>query len=172
MADMIVAGAGTTAVNGTYVENGTLNGKPKYTYSTHIIQWDGRWVISYNGATTVYKSNENVATPDLVTTWAKVYGASPVPTVTAASSSQNLTLTCAAGSYSLTGTNATLTTTGKQNLTLACNAGTYSLTGTNADLTVQRNYTLTCEAGSYALTGTTVSSGTQKHFLPLLGVGK
>lgn len=34
MADMIVAGAGTTAVNGTYVENGTLNGKPYYISGT------------------------------------------------------------------------------------------------------------------------------------------
>ena len=68
---------------------------------------------------------------------------------------QNLTLTCAAGSYSLTGTNVTLThTPASQNLTLACNAGTYSLTGTNADFTVTRHYTLTWEAGGYALTGT------------------
>jgi len=68
---------------------------------------------------------------------------------------QSYTLTCAAGSYTLTGSSVTLThTPASQNLTLACNAGSYSLTGTNADLTVTRHYTLTCEAGSYSLTGT------------------
>ncbi len=68
---------------------------------------------------------------------------------------QSYTLTCAAGSYSLTGTNVTLThTPASQNLTLTCAAGSYALTGTNADLTVTRHYTLSCEAGSYSLTGT------------------
>ena len=60
---------------------------------------------------------------------------------------QSYTLTCAAGSYTLTGTDATLTVTrAAQNLTLACNAGTYALTGSAATLTMQRNYTLTCAA--------------------------
>jgi len=89
----------------------------------------------------------------------------PVLTVAYSGSSQNLTLTCAAGSYSLTGTNATLThTPASQNLTLACNAGTYSLTGTNADLTVTRHYTLSCEAGSYALTGTNADFEVTRHY--------
>ena len=68
-----------------------------------------------------------------------------------ASSAQNLTLTCAAGSYSLTGTAATLTV--QRNYVLSCGAGNYALTGTNADLKVQRNYTLACGSGSYTLSG-------------------
>ena len=71
---------------------------------------------------------------------------------------QNLTLTCSAGSYSLTGTSVTLThTPASQNLTLSCNAGSYALTGTNADLTVKRNYVLACNAGNYLITGTDVT---------------
>ena len=71
---------------------------------------------------------------------------------------QNLTLTCAAGSYSLTGTDATLTYTGSaQNLTLSCGAGSLALTGTSATFEVKRNYTLSCGAGSYALTGSSVT---------------
>jgi hypothetical protein len=50
---------------------------------------------------------------------------------------QSYTLTCAAGSYTLTGSSVTLThTPASQNLTLACEAGSYGLTGTNAYLTV------------------------------------
>ena len=50
---------------------------------------------------------------------------------------QSYILACAAGSYTLTGTNVTLThTPASQNLTLTCAAGSYALTGTNADLTV------------------------------------
>lgn len=83
MADMIVAGAGTTAVNGTYVESGTLDGKPYYTYSTYTLMWladDEAWVIV--ATIGLYGSYDNVATPDLCTTWFKVNGSLPVPTVT------------------------------------------------------------------------------------------
>ena len=72
------------------------------------------------------------------------------------------TLTCAAGSYSLTGTNADLTV--KRNYVLACSAGNYLITGTDATLTVQRNYTLVCEPGSYALTGSDISFVIQRNY--------
>ena len=145
MTDMIVAGAGSSVVNGTYVESGTLDGKPYYTYSTYTLRWiagTNAWVIL--AIKTLYGSYDNVATPDLCTTWFTATGSSPAPTVTAASSSQNLTLTCAAGTYSLTGTNADLTVT--RHYTLTCEAGSYSLTGTNADLTSSR--TLVCDSAS------------------------
>ena len=48
-----------------------------------------------------------------------------------------------------------VTATG-QNLTLTCAAGSYSLTGTNADLTVKRNYVFALGVGSYILVGTSV----------------
>ena len=151
MADMIVSGAEYSAANGTYVESGTFGGRPTYIHESNV-DWllryedDSAWVmydsIEYDF---YYTSFDNVATPDLCSDWMDfLAGESSSLTVTAASSGQNLTLTCAAGSYTLTGTNVTLThTPASQNLTLACNAGSYSLTGTNADLTVTRHYTLT-----------------------------
>ena len=77
-----------------------------------------------------------------------------IPRATATGgSTQNLTLSCAAGSYSLAGVACTLTVTrAAQNLTLACSAGSYSVTGTDATLSVKRNYVLSCSAGSYTLT--------------------
>ncbi len=55
-----------------------------------------------------------------------------------------------------------------QNLTLTCAPGSYSLTGTNADLTVTRHYTLVCESASSGAypdiivsgAGTTAANGT------------
>ena len=89
---MIVSGAGTSAVNGTYVEDGTLKGKPKYTYNGYLLQWDydslGEylvWCIKKGDFFYYYYSTQNVATPDLVTTWVKgSNGSLPIPTVTAA----------------------------------------------------------------------------------------
>ena len=100
MADMIVSGAGTSTVNGTYVENGTLNEKPLYIMQGQVdyprIYFDpaGAWRISvfntYKGI--LYYSNESVDTPDLCTTWTvSIWGTSPAPTVTADSSGQSLT---------------------------------------------------------------------------------
>ena len=97
MTDMIVSGAGTSAVNGTYVENGTSNGKPKYTYGNYELGVyyvnaidDNNWVIrEISAPPTTYYFNlaGNVPdTPDLVSSWRKEYGASPTPTVTSASS--------------------------------------------------------------------------------------
>ena len=86
MANIIVSGAGSSEVNGTYTESGTYEGRPKYVYDNYVLIWSSgmvRWVIGTSDYVTVYYiSNENVATPDLCTTW-KVYdGEPPVPTVT------------------------------------------------------------------------------------------
>lgn len=62
--------------------------------------------------------------------------------------------TAGAGSYALTGTAATL----RRNLPLVAGAGSYSLTGTAAS--VLHNWINTAGAGSYALTGT---AATPKH---------
>ena len=104
MADMVVSGAGTSAVNGTYAENGTKFEKPRYRMASaqsvtgyFYVVWSGpanRWCISVQGDDSVaysqilggsrYMSTDNVATPDLCTTWVIGSGANPVPTVTAA----------------------------------------------------------------------------------------
>lgn len=89
MANMIVAGAGNTAVNGTYIETGTYNDKPRYIKnSTYGIVWTGAvWAIYGDGdfGWREYVSEPLVdfATPDLVTTWFANASPAPVPTVTA-----------------------------------------------------------------------------------------
>ena len=87
MANIIVSGAGSSEVNGTYVDTGELSGnRPVYENNANSdIQLDGLmiWVIvNVSTGFVYYFSNDNVATPDLCTTW-KVYdGEPPVPTVT------------------------------------------------------------------------------------------
>ena len=88
MANIIVSGAGSTEVNGTYVDTGQLSGnRPVYVNNANSdigIVWDsGAWMIM-NPSTRViyYYSSNNVATPDLCTTWEVYSGESPVPTVT------------------------------------------------------------------------------------------
>lgn len=81
MANMIVSGAGSTEVNGTYAENGIVNDRPYYTYGINYIKWFGSyWAI--RGDLNYYYSNDNVATPDLCTTWRWDEGELPAPTVT------------------------------------------------------------------------------------------
>ncbi len=64
-----------------------------------------------------------------------------------ASTTSNYSLTCDAGSYSLTGQSATLS----RAVALACNAGSYTFTG--RDATLNKAVKLTCNAGSYTFTG-------------------
>lgn len=93
--------------------------------------------------------------------------------VKAAAVAGSYTLTCSAGSYSLTGVSATLlrkrsltASAGSYTLTgasailerdrrLTSSAGAYSVTGVNASLS--KNRTLTASAGSYAQTGVTAN---------------
>ena len=99
MADMIVSGAEYSAANGTYVESGTNDGKPRYVHesnSDYVIFWhnlDAIWyVYDATNLTWAYYSLSQVATPDLCSDWvdALTFESSAL-TVTAASSSQNLT---------------------------------------------------------------------------------
>ena len=87
MANIIVSGAGSSEVNGTYVDTGQLSeGRPVYANNANsdiVIEWDDAWFI-WNVSTFViyYFSDDDVATPDLCTTWEVADGESPVPTVT------------------------------------------------------------------------------------------
>ena len=88
MANIIVSGAGSSEVNGTYVDTGELSGnKPVYENNANsdiLIVWDsGEWIIENMSTFAIYYfSGDDVATPDLCTTW-EVYDAEPpVPTVT------------------------------------------------------------------------------------------
>jgi hypothetical protein len=84
--NIVVSGAGSDEVNDTYAPAGTVGGKTKYrgiTSNLSLILWDsGEWIISFN-SNDLYGSDDDVATPDLVTTWGIANGQAPVPTVTA-----------------------------------------------------------------------------------------
>jgi len=88
--NMIVSGAGSTAVNGIYAPDGTNDGKAKYrgiVKTDATIGWnDGlnQWLIEESDEFgTNYYSTNDVATPDLVTEWQIDNGDLPAPTVTA-----------------------------------------------------------------------------------------
>lgn len=99
MADMIVAGAGYSAANGTYTEISPVNSHSAWQYNTCYIMWGsgplaGRWIIksdndpSSTGNLLYYTANaSSYATPADApswTVWSSTYP--PAPTVTAASS--------------------------------------------------------------------------------------
>lgn len=68
---VIVSGAGTPAVDGTYTERGTNNGKPYYNLegqpdstTDFAIYWDGSgWVITIAGGDNQYQSFSNTLYP-------------------------------------------------------------------------------------------------------------
>lgn len=106
-AAIIVSGAGTTGDNGTYYQFGTVNGKPQYsktgTASYPRIFWaNGFWQIDETGnGVAEYSSNQDVATPDLVTTWNVTggEGTAPAPTVTAQAATATPPFIRTAGGY-------------------------------------------------------------------------
>jgi len=90
--NVLVAGAGYAAVNGTYVYSGLSDGKAYYAKDAAYIAWSSgrsRWDIVVS-TLQVYQSTDDVATPDLVTTWTLgIYGLNPIPTVTRYYSTSN-----------------------------------------------------------------------------------
>lgn len=94
--NIVVAGAGISAANGVYVRLGTVNSRPMYASATDLtysLFWGGsNWAIYENpvmasGVYAKYTSTDDVASPDLATTWSATSGAAPAPTVTAEMSS-------------------------------------------------------------------------------------
>jgi hypothetical protein len=83
---MIVSSAGSSEVNNSYFVSGASSGRPQYTSQDLEINifWDGsQWVIINNSTLDeLYYSGENVATPDLVTTWIETNGDLPLPEFT------------------------------------------------------------------------------------------
>jgi hypothetical protein len=94
---MIVSGAGTSAANGTYAEDGVYQGKPQYKKSDgNLIRYSTtgpRWVIGGSNlyfdddcgwqGTRYYRTTNGPSSPELGT-WEKVgSGVDPAPTVTA-----------------------------------------------------------------------------------------
>jgi len=88
MANIIVSGAGSSEVNGTYAVVDEAGDKPVYANNANSdigIGWDGiDWLIMNPSTRAIYYySEDDVATPDLCTTWeVHLDGELPVPTVT------------------------------------------------------------------------------------------
>ena len=105
---MFVTGAGTVSANGTYLEDGTFNGYPRYTKSGGIFPADSiyrlnspsNWQIggpAPNGvAGPLYYYNDNsnlVKSPNLVPNWITNFGTNPAPNVTTTKSNGRWVLT-------------------------------------------------------------------------------
>src|SRR5581483_4240331 len=79
-----LSGAGTADVNGTATRIGTANNKPIYRLASgQIMYWDlgdGWRIYSLSAGGEAYHSTQDVATPDLVTSWTPVLGVAPGPT--------------------------------------------------------------------------------------------
>lgn len=86
MPSYVVAGAGTSACDGTYDENGTYASQPAYQdpVSTYWIAWNpgfSKWMICANPGSTVFYLNPTITGDP----WATVVaGSSPAPTVSEA----------------------------------------------------------------------------------------
>lgn len=88
---VVVSGAGTATVNGTYTVTGEAAGRPYYNLSgssaadQNAIAWGGsNWNIWGAGLETMYGSTDDVALPWQVTTWTGEDGGPPMPTLTPA----------------------------------------------------------------------------------------
>lgn len=86
--NIVVAGAGSSDVNGVYEPDGTQNGRDFYSLGqSATIGWSGtNWIIrDENAQVDRYENNSDVQTPDLATgDWDISESASlPLPTVTA-----------------------------------------------------------------------------------------
>ena len=56
--------------NGAYPQNATVNGKPSYNVGIYYLEWNGtRWELTTDMGTDYFYSTQDVASPDLVTTW-------------------------------------------------------------------------------------------------------
>lgn len=88
---LTVAGFGVTEINGRYDLFNILNGKPQYFFGAHQIYWDvSVWKIMLNGTGTVYVSSQDVATPDLITSWDIYISTPPAGTITASIDPQTI----------------------------------------------------------------------------------
>jgi hypothetical protein len=106
-----IARAGTTAINGVYSLRGMSGGKPYYnrngsgtsTTLNAMIWSTTKWIITNSAGATTYESTDAVISPDLVTTWVTVGGASPVP-VSEARPEQTTSVAAIINSHNTVGT--------------------------------------------------------------------
>ena len=83
--NVLVSGAGSSGVDGLYIETGTVFGKKFYVRQSggYTLSWNGtNWGIrSSVGSIAIYTSSDNVEFPWQVTTWIVAAGILPFPSV-------------------------------------------------------------------------------------------
>ena len=89
---VLIAGCGSASFNGIYAKRGSKNGRPAYEHTdvengTIDLYWnDSEWVLFFTSDSGIsvlaaaYSSSDDVATPDLTTTWVDVTSTAPGPT--------------------------------------------------------------------------------------------
>lgn len=92
---MVVSGAGTSAANGTWTYAGDAYGKPYYSKGSDTIMWFDVMGFKLWNLGGLYQSTDDVATPDLVTTWTVSAGSLPLPTVTSTAPISGVSVTAA-----------------------------------------------------------------------------
>lgn len=104
--EITLAGAGTSAINGVYIANGYINGKPFFNLTGHTggpspelaysVAWgindEDEWCITSSDGSFRYTSAEDVETPWEVETWTVSTGTSPGPTITVSHTGSTITL--------------------------------------------------------------------------------
>jgi hypothetical protein len=80
---VIVSGAGTSAANGTYVLDGQINDKNKYSYGANYIYWDTEdWILHLQVGGAVYFSDTDTEFPWDSTPWLDNGNNTVAPTLT------------------------------------------------------------------------------------------
>jgi len=87
--DLIMSGAGLSALNGTWVYGDLWNARPRYFFPsvasyTHYLQWDAGdecWcIVQSAGSVLLYSSTQDTVYPDAVTDWdVEAGGTAPAP---------------------------------------------------------------------------------------------
>lgn len=167
--NMIIAGAGSSQLDGTYIRTGLIFGKPQYQHNNDKIFWDGsKWLITFGTVdisgpidNQYYYSNDNVVSPNLCGTWNLNLGSAPAPNVSRVCNNgiiNSITTVTACGSFTWSNTGATYSASGNYTGTLNnCIQQTLNLTilpSLTATVEFVEGTTCVGSTGYFKITGT------------------
>ncbi len=166
---MIISGAGSSQLDGNYIRAGLTFGKPQYQHDNHKIFWDGsKWLITFGTVDIAgpideqyYYSNENVASPNLCSTWNLNLGSAPAPSISRVCNNgtvNSITTVTACGSFTWSNTGDTYSASGTYTGTLNnCIQQTLNLTilpSLTATVEFVEGTTCVGSTGYFKITGT------------------
>jgi len=150
--NLTATGAGEASINGTWVKGSDVDGKPSWTKGSDVLRWvsgDDQWLVIDSGELfkeafyADYYSDDPVADPTLVTTWASWLHVGGLPTFAAVASGPTVTLGVNNALISETGGSATVTAT---------------LSAASAsNVTVNLGFTGTAAAGDRSLSASSIT---------------